>query len=165
MRRLLFLTSVAFLASCSDNGNVNPPTEPAEPIETAEAGGAASPSAPGAPGAGTLPGTGPASFVGRWSADVSWCNAPTGDGRPIDITPDRFEGYENSCAITAVTQTDVGYEATLRCEGEGMTSTERVRMVVTGQQLTLTYLDRSSEPVTLLKCTTMGDTSRSSPAL
>ena len=51
MRRLLFLTSVAFLASCGENGNVNPPTEPAAPIETAEAGGAPSPAAPGAPGA------------------------------------------------------------------------------------------------------------------
>lgn len=165
MRRLLFLTSVAFLASCGENANVNPPTEPAAPIQTPDAAGAPSPAAPGAPGAGTLPGTGPASFVGRWAADVSWCTAPTGDGRPIEITPDRFEGYENSCAITALTETDTGYDATLRCEGEGMTSTERVRMVATGNQLTLTYLDRGGDPVSLNKCTALDDTTRGAPNL
>ncbi len=165
MRQLFFLTSVAFLASCGENTNVNPPTEPASPIETPDAAGAPSPAAPGAPGAGNLPGTGPDSFVGRWAADVSWCTAPTGDGRPIEITPDRFEGYENSCAITAVAQANAGYDATLRCQGEGVTSTERVRMIVTGSQLALTYLDRGGEPVTLNKCTTLGDTTRSGPAL
>jgi len=151
------------LAACGREADVNPPTEPAPAVETPEM--AAPGVGSGVAGAGLMPGTGPASFVGRWTANVEWCAAPSGEGRPIEITTTRFEGYENSCEITAIDQTINGYDATLRCEAEGQTTTERVGMVVAGQTLTLTYLDRGGDPVTLTKCTTLGDTSTKAPAL
>lgn len=57
------------LASCDERIQVNPPTDPAPSVEAPD-----SPSspAPGSPGASSpLPGTGPASFVGRWAANAS----------------------------------------------------------------------------------------------
>jgi len=111
----------------------------------------------------SMPGAGPASFVGRWAADVAWCPNTNGDTQPITITPTRFEGYENSCAIAEVTQTADAYQATLNCQGEGMATTERVRMTVQGQTLNLTYLDRDGATVALTKCTTLADTSLTSP--
>lgn len=155
------LTLVA--AACGQETAVNPPTEPAPAIETPDM--AAPGVGSGVAGAGMMPGTGPTSFVGRWTANVAWCAAPSGDSRPIEITATRFEGYENSCDIATVDQTINGYDATLRCQSEGKTTTERVNMVVAGQTLTLTYLDRSGDPVTLTKCTTLGDTSTKAPAL
>ncbi len=151
------------VAACGQETAVNPPTEPAPAIETPDI--AAPGVGSGSAGAGLMPGTGPTSFVGRWSAKVEWCAAPSGEGRPIEITATRFEGYENSCGIATVDQTVNGYDATLRCQSEGTTTTERVTMVVAGQTLTLTYPDRGGDPVTLNKCTTLGDTSTKAPAL
>ena len=149
------LLAVFLLAACGQ-GEPNPPTEPAEPIDTPEA--AAPPSAP-PPGAGpALPGAGPANFVGRWAADVSWCPNTTGAERPIEITTTRFEGYENSCAIASIDQIADGYEAALTCTAEGSVSNERVRMVAAGQTLRLTWLNRDNAVVTLTKCTTLEDT-------
>lgn len=163
-KRVLMPFGMALLLSaCGQEAAVNPPTDPAPAIETP---GMASPGVgSGAAGAGMMPGTGPATFVGRWAADVTWCTAPTGDGRPIEITATRFEGYENSCEIADIEQIANGYEAVLQCQSEGMSSTERVRMVVTGQSMALTYLDGGSNRTTLTKCTTLGDTSTQPPAL
>ncbi len=153
----------ALLSACGPEAAVNPPTDPAPAIETP---GMASPGVgSGAAGAGLMPGTGPATFVGRWAANVEWCTVPTGEGRPIEITATRFKGYENSCEIADVEQIANGYEAVLQCQSEGTTSTERVRMVVTGQSMALTYLDRGTNRTTLTKCTTLGDTSTQGPAL
>ena len=149
------LLAVFALAACGP-GEPNPPTEPADPIDTP--GAAAPPSSP-PPGAGSiLPGTGPRSFVGRWAADVSWCPNVTGPERPIEITTTRFEGYENSCAIAEVDQVGEGYEAALTCTGEGMTSSERVRMAVAGQTMRLTWLNRDNAVVNLTKCTQLNET-------
>lgn len=155
---MLIVAATTALAACGQE-SVNPPTEPARPADGA-------PSAPPAPEPGvtpTLPGTGPASFVGRWAANVAWCATPNGAERPIEITPTRFEGYENSCAIERVDQTATGYDAALVCQSEGMTNRERVRMAVAGQTLNLTYLDRDGARVQLTKCTTLGETPERSP--
>jgi predicted small lipoprotein YifL len=153
MKALAPLLIAIALSACGESGPVNPPTEPAQPIEAAD---------PGAPiDDGTIPmtpGRGPRSFVGRWAADVAWCAAPEGDGRPIEITATRFEGYENSCAIGSIDEVADGYVATLACVAEGTSSEERVKMSVAEEVLTLTYLDRSGEPVELRKCTTLADT-------
>lgn len=160
---LMPVLSVALLTACSQEAAVNPPTEPAPAIGTS---GLAAPGVgSGVAGAGFMPGTGPATFVGRWAANVEWCAAPKGEGRPIEITATRFEGYENSCAIADVEQIANGYEARLQCQSEGTTSTERVRMVVTGQSMTLTYLDRGAPRKTLTNCTNLGDTSTQASAL
>lgn len=106
-----------------------------------------------------LPGRGPTNFVGRWAANVAWCAAPQGAERPIEITSERFEGYENSCAIASVDEVADGYVATLACLAEGTASSERVKMSVTGDVMRMTWLDRGA-PVstTLNKCTTLGET-------
>ncbi|WP_054111760.1 hypothetical protein [Brevundimonas sp. AAP58] len=142
------------LAACGEAAPVNPPTEPAAPVT------APNPAVPADTGAVSMvPGRGPTSFVGRWAADVSWCLNTQGPERPIEITLTRFEGYENSCAIGAVDQVADGYVATLACVAEGMSYQERVKLSVTDDTLSLTYLDRSGGPVMLRKCTTLAETS------
>ena len=139
---------------------MNPPTEPAQPI-TIEGG-----DAPAAKGqTSMLPGRGATSFVGRWAADVSWCAAPQGDRRPIEISSTRFEGYENGCDIATVQEVADGYVATLACLSEGTASSERVRFQVTEDIMRLTYLDRGGDPVTLRKCTTLTDSTPKLPAV
>lgn len=150
MRRLIAFAPLLFLTACDQGGDpMAPRPEPAPSPEVA--------SPPPAKVEG-LPGTGPTSFVGRWAADVRWCAEPSGDGRPIEITTTRLLGYENSCDITAITEIDDAYEADLRCEAEGRTTTERVRMAVRGDAMTLTYADRGGDPVQLNKCTTLSET-------
>ena len=109
-----------------------------------------------------VPGRGPISFVGRWAADVASCPNSQSPERPIEITPTRFEGYENSCAIGAVEQVADGYVATLACVAEGTSSEERVKMSVADDILRLTRLDRGGEAVVLRKCTTLAETPDSS---
>jgi len=154
-RICLSLLAVLAVTACGP-GDPNPPTEPADPVETPAA--TVDPATP-PPGAGpAMPGAAPRNFVGRCAADVSWCPNTIGIERPIEITTTRFEGYENSCAITSIIQVADGYEADLTCTGEGMVSNERVRMSVTGQTLRLTWLNRDNAVVTLTKCTTLEDT-------
>lgn len=149
MRRLMLLVPF-LLTACGQGGDpLAPRPEPAPSAEVA--------SPPPAKVEG-LPGAGPTNFVGRWAADVRWCAEQSGAGRPIEITTTRFLGYENSCDITAITQADNAYDASLRCEAEGQASEERVRMAVQGDVMTLTYLDRGGDPVRLNKCTTLAET-------
>jgi len=146
------------LAACGDNGPVNPPTEPAAAVTVED------PSAPPARGqTSMLPGRGATSFVGRWAGDVSWCAAPQGERRPIEISSTRFEGYENSCEIAAVEEVADGYVATLACVSEGAARSERVRFQVADNIMRLSYLDRAADPVTLKKCTTLEDTATKPP--
>ena len=120
----LLLPSALLLAACGDGPDVNPPTEPAQESAATEAAAQAAPSTSLAP---MLPGAGPTSFVGQWAANVAWCAAPRGANRPIDITATRFEGYENSCAITSVHEGEAGYDATLACQSEGVGFRSRAR--------------------------------------
>ena len=146
------------LAACGESGPVNPPTEPAAAIAVNDS---AAPAARGQ--TSMLPGRGAQSFVGRWAADVSWCVAPQGANRPIEISSTRFEGYENSCEIAAVQEVADGYVATLACVSEGTANAERVRFQVTGASMRMTYLDRGGDPVELNKCTSLGDTATTAP--
>lgn len=148
----LLLAPIAGLGGCDRHKAVNPPTEPARAIDQPDV----APEASGSSG-GRIAGTGPASFVGRWASDVSWCADPRGTNRPIEITPIRFEGYENSCHIFSVDQTATGYLATLQCESQGVAKQTRAHFAVAGQTLTLTYPDQGDAQVKLLKCTTLGD--------
>ncbi|WP_029416810.1 hypothetical protein [Brevundimonas bacteroides] len=144
--------SALALVACGDAAPVNSPTEPAAPVTAPD------PALPADKGTVSMvPGRGPVSFVGRWTADVSWCLNTQGPERPIEITPTRFEGYENSCAIGAVDQAADGYVATLACVAEGTSSQERVKLSVSDDVLRLTYLDRGGGPVMLRKCTTLAD--------
>lgn len=141
--------ALLMLAACGESAT-NPPTEPAAPIDTPEA---EAPAATPPPGVGSImPGSGPQTFVGLWSANRAWCARPQGAERPIEITTTRFEGYENSCGILSVNQVADGYEAGLACSAEGQTSRERVRMNVQGDAMRLTWLNRNSAVVSLVRC-------------
>jgi len=153
---MLRLTSVAIacllVSACgSEPEAASSQSSPAQPTPSPSVPGAGA----GVAGAGLARGTGAPSFVGRWASDVSWCSNTQGDARPIEITIDRVEGYENSCAILTIDEAGPAYEATLRCEAEGTTVTERIRMAVSGQSMALTYLDRRQARVDLTKCTTL----------
>lgn len=162
----LLLLSLGLLAGC-DRSRVNPPTEPATAIQSRTMDAAAE--APSGSMAPMLPGAGPTSFVGRWSADPAWCAAPHGQDRPIEISTMRFEGSGGGCDIARIDQVIGGYQATLSCPAQGVPRVERVQMSVVGQTLELAYVDRgprvTNPPVKLVKCTTLGDTSTKGPAL
>lgn len=140
--------AVLLIAAC-DRQTVNPPTEPAAPITSAEV----APPAPTPPGVGTvMPGAGPASFVGRWAGNLAWCANTSGAEQPVTLTPLRFDGYGNSCAITSLEQVIDGYEVTLACQAEGGASRERLRLSVQDDVLRLTWLNRNEAVVLLRRC-------------
>lgn len=147
--RILALATLFAGAGC-DRQTVNPPTEPADPITTPGTEVAAPAPPPGV--GGLMQGAGPATFVGRWAARAEWCGQGDGERRPITLSTLRFEGYENSCAITSLDQVADGYEATLACQAEGAVSRERVRLAVQGDALRLTWLDRNDAVVQLVRC-------------
>lgn len=147
MKKLMLLAAVAALAACGEP-EVNPPTDPADPIPTPD-----QPVEPQQPGRSpTLPGRGPASFVGRWAAEAGWCGHTTGPEQPIEITTTRFDGYENGCDIRRIEQTPEGYVAHMACEAEGVATTERLAMAVAGPTLTVTWLDRASVKTQFTRC-------------
>jgi hypothetical protein len=110
--------------------------------------------APAAP-APTVPAD-TAPLFGTWAANLAWCSG-SGEGGPITISATRFEGSENLCDITELADNgDGSFTAALSCTGEGQTATERVTMTPvfapTGEGVTLSYLDRGGEKVTVLRC-------------
>lgn len=147
MRLALLIAVLPVLAAC---GSKSEP--PAEAGPYADAPPDARTSAVLTPGAARRPGTGPTSFVGRWAAEADWCVHPRGPERPIEITPIRFEGYENSCHIFSIDETATGYQALLQCVSDGARRDEHVRFKVSDQTLTLTWLDRGGTSVDLRRC-------------
>ncbi|QLQ12191.1 MAG: hypothetical protein HZY74_01300 [Brevundimonas sp.] len=98
-------------------------------------------------------GTVPTALVGKWAADPAWCPNETGETRPIEITATRFEGYENSCAVVAVTEQAGAYVAELSCQAEGQTVTERTRWTLSGQVLTQSWpSDHPAGAVQFTRC-------------
>jgi hypothetical protein len=158
LRILSLPVLLVLVAGCGESGPVNPPTEPAAPVA-----GQDPTAVPAAGQTSMLPGRGATSFVGRWTANVEWCAAPQGANRPIEISSTRFEGYENSCEIAAIEEVADGYVATLACVSEGTARSERVRFQVTGDNMRMTYLDRTGGAVELHKCTTLEDTATKAP--
>ena len=141
--------TLLMLAACGPS-EVNAPTDPARPIDTPEAE-APAPTPP--PGVGSiLPGSGPQTFVGRWTADAAWCANPQGAQRPVEITTTRFEGYENSCSILSIQQVPDAYQVGLACTSEGQVSNERIRMAVQGDSMRVTWLDRNNVVISLGRC-------------
>jgi hypothetical protein len=167
MKTVLLLAPVLLLAACGES-RVNPPTEPAKAITSPTVDGAAS--APDDSMAPLMPGTGPASFIGRWSSDPALCAAAQGERRPIEFTTTRFEGYGSGCDIAHIDQVTGGYQATLSCPTASESHVERVQMSVVGQTLDLTWVDRpgpdgTARSMKLLKCTTLNDTASKAPSV
>lgn len=158
MKTILLAASAALgLAACGDHASVNPPTEPAAALTTPEALQPVETAGPGV----SMPGTGPASFVGRWAADARWCPEGQVPDQAVTITPTVFQGYENRCDLTQIDELPGGYEAALRCRSEGQVTQERARFASTGPTLNILWLDRPGRPTTkLLRCTTLADTPR-----
>ncbi len=143
---LLAMTAASLTAGCGDS-SVNPPDQPAAPVQSPEALREIEP-----PGPSSLASRGAPSFVGVWSANAAWCADPRGERRPITLTPMRFEGYENSCDIARIVETPGAYDANLVCQAEGQEHRETVRLAVSGDMLTLTYLDRDGAVAKLGRC-------------
>ncbi len=164
---VIALGALVGLAAC-DQARVNPPTEPARPVTSPVIDPSAEmPSSSMAP---LMPGTGPISFVGRWTPDPVLCARPVRPPRLIEITPLRFEGEGMGCDIARITQVTGGYQASLSCPASGGVHVERVQMSVTGQTLDLVYVDRrgpegAPRSVKLLKCTTLSDAATTAPGL
>lgn len=146
------------LAACGDNGaDVAPPAGQAPaPAPAAAAPAAPSPAAlPAA--AGGQAASGDLDFLwGTWAANLAWCTDQT-NGSPITISEDRFEGAENVCDITSLTDSgDGSYAAQMSCQGEGQTISETIAMTPifapTGEGLVLQYPDRGTERTTLYRC-------------
>jgi hypothetical protein len=140
------LPALCLLLAACGRQPVNPPTDPAQPIqEPADDSGKR-------PSGGYLPGRGPATFVGRWAGKAAWCLDPAGARRPIEISTTRFEGYENSCAISDIAQDGDGYDVALSCAAEGMVTRERIRLAVAGDDMRLTWLTRGGLEVAFKRC-------------
>jgi hypothetical protein len=145
----LAIAPLLICAAC-ERQTVNPPTEPAQAVT---APGSDVPPATPPPGVGSvLPGSGPATFVGRWAARIGWCANTSGAEQPVTISTLRFEGYENRCALSALAQVPDGYEADLACQAEGAQTQERIRMSVQGDAMRLTWLNRDNAVVQLVRC-------------
>ncbi|SDG83034.1 hypothetical protein [Pelagibacterium luteolum] len=94
----------------------------------------------------------PAFYVGTWAADTAWCTGQ-GEGFPITIEADRFLGRENTCDMTAITDTpEGGWTAQLSCESEGMSTSESLMLSPVGDQLAITWPDRAAESTVFSRC-------------
>ena len=137
LRLAYALPLVTLLAAC-DQSPQSPAAQAPNPAQQATA-------APPAPAAA-------APLFGTWAATLANC-----DSSAITISATRFEGAENQCDITTLAENGDGtFTAGLSCTGEGQTATESVQMTPvfapTGEGVTLTYLDRGGEKVTVLRC-------------
>lgn len=135
------------LSACDQVERVNPPTEPAPPVPVPVTPPAVIPGV-----TPTQPGSGPANFVGIWAADPAWCANPTGPQRPIRVSATRFEGYENLCEITSVTEAPNAYVVGVACQSEGTTTNERLSLAATATTLRITWLDRDQTSTEFTRC-------------
>ncbi len=149
---LLASTLIISLAACGQGADVNPPTAPAQPIAAPAANSELSATASSNP-----------AFTGLWASQVSWCDttSATTDQVPVRITTTEFRGQENVCQIGRISESDAGWEAQLQCQAEGQQRTERARFAVSGEALTISWLDRQSSPTTLVRCP---DADRTTPS-
>lgn len=92
-------------------------------------------------------------LYGRWAAEPTWCQEGQ-EGAPITLAQGRFEGRENRCDM-ALEESDEPHtwQATLSCQGEGMTSEERLQLILESDNtLSLIYLGRDRQQVSLSRC-------------
>jgi hypothetical protein len=77
------------------------------------------------------------SCVGRWySSNVRECEGKQGSTAGLLVyTPKQLHGMENTCRIASTQSKGNAIEMLLRCSGEGMTSTERESVYVSGNKL------------------------------
>jgi hypothetical protein len=150
-RLAALLLALPLLAAC--DSEQQPPeaaATPAAEAQPAAAPMAAEPVAVAAAEADTAP------LFGTFARELNWCNGE-GDGFPVTISATSFQGYENSCDITALTDNgDGSFGAELSCTGEGQTVEESLVLVPvfapSGEGINITYVDRGNDRTTLLRC-------------
>jgi hypothetical protein len=94
-------------------------------------------------------------WIGRWYSDhVRVCRGRPGETEGLlTFTAKEFIGLENSCRITRVVPKGSAAELTLRCSGEGMTSTDReVVEVVDGKLRRTVVVDGKPETFSYSRC-------------
>jgi hypothetical protein len=99
-----------------------------------------------------------APLMGTWSADLGGC----GGMGTITISAKEFSGAENACSISSFGDNGDGtFTAAMDCDSQGQKTSERIVMnpvfAPTGEGITMTYVDRGNEEVTVLRCDA-GDT-------
>ena len=149
MRPIGLLTALplfAILAACDQS----PPKPPAETPAT-QAPAAQAPATPAALKPAATPAAA-APLFGSWAADLREC-----DTFAVQISATQFLGAENQCDITGLTDNGDGtFTANLACNSQGQSASERIQMTPvfapSGEGVTLNYLDRGGDPVTLLRC-------------
>lgn len=150
-RLAALLLALPLLAAC--DSEQQPPEAAATPASTApaaEAQPAPEPVAVAAAEADTAP------LFGTFAKELSWCDGE-GEGFPVTISAASFQGYENSCDITELTDNgDGSFGAELSCTGEGQTVEESLVLVPvfapSGEGINITYVDRGNDRTTLLRC-------------
>ena len=148
MRRHLALFALPLILAACDQ-NTTPPASEAPPAPAVQAPAVETPApAPAATGASNLD---LAPITGNWAA------LPENCASPIVITPTSFEGAENVCEITGLTDNgDGSLTAALTCQSAGETASESIRMTPifgpTGEGIRLDYLDRGGEAVNVFRC-------------
>lgn len=92
-------------------------------------------------------------YVGIWAADPEWCDNSTGAEVPIEITEERFGGYENTCTFTEVTEEGARrWGALMRCTAEGTTEERRITMEADENKMILTYHDIEDRSIGFRRC-------------
>lgn len=131
MKPLFLFAPLVLLCACQPAPDEAPPSAP--PVTPVEI-----PLPAGVEPADPVP-----AFVGIWSAEEAWCLNPDGERRPVQLTESRFTGYENTCEITQVTPTDVGWTATFTCIAEGEITTQPVAIEANDQTLEINWIEDS----------------------
>lgn len=151
--RFVFIVPFALLLAACGGDTPKPPATPtatAKPAPTV-----AAPAPAPKPAAPVVQATAEAiaPLIGSWAADLGNCG---GQGM-ISISATEFRGTENVCAITSMGDNGDGtFMAAMDCTAEGAKTSERIAMnpifAPSGEGITLTYLDRGNEEVTVLRC-------------
>ena len=104
-----------------------------------------------------LPEPWPGHAVGIWAAEPDWCayasQIGSHDPAPIALTETEFLGLENSCTITEVRGTGVGFSWAIDmvCQSEGSTYDDQMLVLLAGADEL--YIYRGFAPVRFNRCT------------
>lgn len=91
-------------------------------------------------------------YVGEWAADPAWCTDQS-EGFPITITKTEFNGRENVCDMSEIEPTpEGGITAQLSCTAEGDTVEEPISIAQAGEDIAVTWPDRSTEATIFSRC-------------
>ncbi len=97
-----------------------------------------------------------APFEGIWAHDPEWCAQADRIGSvtpaPIRITAEAFQGYENRCDITEVTEIEDlnAWQLSMTCMAEGMESEENRLLMLAEDRIWMWF--GAGEPVSFERC-------------